>query len=165
MVYDHSKVQDVATVDALQDPRRRVFEFSRDNVKITVAGVHLKSGDHKNDSAARLRDLGEVLKYNAQGDRRFYICGNFNEHLQAESLIIKCLKDNGLQIGESLQEMLDSVSTVAKQRSALQYQVAKMNKEDKSTKDAVFGSVALDLAHYKVETNPSSEHKRILTRI
>lgn len=140
-------VKDVEIIDRLKDTRRRVFKFSGGNIKFTIAGVHLKSGDHKNDQAARLRDLNEVMQFIGNGDSRFVVCGNFNEHLYQDSNIVKKLQEKGLKIGEKMQHMLNTVFTVYKQRSAMQYQVAKMSKEDKSTKDAVFGCTDLDLSH------------------
>lgn len=69
MVYDHTKVIDVMSVDTLKDPRRRIFEFNKDNVKFCIGGVHLQSGVHKKDMQTRLNELNEVLEQFKPSDK------------------------------------------------------------------------------------------------
>jgi len=50
-------------------------------------------------------------------------------------------------------------------RSALQYQVNKMKKADKSTKDAILGKNIINLNSYEVVYQKISDHKMVIANI
>jgi hypothetical protein len=56
------------------------------------------------------------------------------------------LKEVGFVIEDDLQDKLDKEATCDKMRSSLQFQINKMRKVDKSTKDAIIGKKPVDLS-------------------
>jgi len=55
--------------------------------------------------------------------------------------------------------------TCDKMRSALQYQVNKMKKADKSTKDAILGKSPINLETYEVVYQKISDHKMVIANL
>lgn len=102
-----------------------------------MATVHHTAGDKPINHTERMKETDELFK-DYEVKQGCFITGDFNEHLNKESPLLKKYIEIGFSVNESMIKILED-NTCDKMRSSLQYQVNKMKKADKSTKDAILG--------------------------
>jgi hypothetical protein len=144
IVYNKNKISEMKTMEGCEiNPRSRIVEFKCGESKYEVATVHLASGDDPKNFVERLQETEDLFKNYTVKDCSF-IAGDFNEKLNKESKLLNKFKELGFVINEDMYKKLEEF-TCDKMRSALQYQVNKMKKADKSTKDAILGKTPINL--------------------
>lgn len=126
------------------------MKFNCNGKDYEVGCIHLTSGDKKPNFIERMKETKQLFTEYTVKDCSF-IAGDFNEPLTKDSELLRAFIEAKFKVNEEMWKKLEE-NTCDKMRSALQYQVNKMKKADRSTKDAILGSekANISLESYEV---------------